>query len=84
MQIVESLVMAAAPLTSPLDLVKWLLWWRFFIQLLIQCYELFVMFSFMFAIIMYVFIASNLLQGRNNSCINEYKTTALFTRTENC
>lgn len=84
MQIVESLVMAAAPLTSPLDLVKWLLWWRLFIQLLIQCYELFVMFSFMFAIIMYVFIASNLLQGINNSCINEYKTTALFTRTENC
>lgn len=84
MQIVESLVMAAAPLTSPLDLVKWLLWWRFFIQLLIQCYELFVMFSFMFAIIMYVFIASNLLQGRNNLWINEYETTALFTRTENC
>lgn len=80
MQIVESLVMAAAPLTSPLDLVKWLLWWRFFIQ----CYELFVMFSFMFAIIMYVFIASNLLQGRNNLWINENKTTALFNRTENC
>lgn len=38
--------------------------------------ELFVMLSFMFAIIMYVFIASNLLQGRNNLWINEYKTTA--------